>query len=86
MTKPTVVNDMQLTTETVYRVGKIEGPFKKTPSGKFDRKGNPVMVACTPYWVVRTVHGANASIMQERTFFAENTAAQYYDSLQPMAR
>lgn len=77
----TKVNNAGLTTETaVFRVGQVGGPFTKRPSGKF-KKGEPVMVRCEPYWIVRVMFGTSASIMQDRKFFSEADAKQFWASL-----
>lgn len=79
----TQVNDAGLTTETtVYRVGKVDGPFKKRPSGKFKRDGQtPIMVKCAPYWIVRVMFGQSASIMQDRRFHSALAAQAFWESL-----
>ena len=80
---PTTVNNAGLTTETtVYRVGKVAGPFTKRPSGKFARDGEtPIMRQCKPYWIVRVMFGQNGSIMQDKEFSSLTTANEFWASL-----
>lgn len=53
----------------------INGPFRKRPTGKFKRDGQtPIMAACTPYWVLRTVEN---NVVTDRKFFSRETADAY---------
>lgn len=79
----TKVNEFGLTTETtVYRVGKVDGPFTRKPTGKFRQDGEtPIYAKCEPYWIVRVMFGKSASIMQDRKFFSLASAQEFFDSL-----
>ncbi len=57
----------------------IDGPFTKRPSGKFKSDGEtPIMVKCTPYWVVRVLHG---SVLHDHQQFSAETANQFAESI-----
>lgn len=62
------------------RIGKVEGPFHRCPSGKFDSNGNPIMRRCPPYWVVRYMHG---NVMHDAHFEDAGKAKEYWASLAP---
>lgn len=57
----------------------IDGPFKKRPSGKFKRDGEtPIMAKCTPYWIVRVLHG---TVLHDHRWFSAEAANQFAASI-----
>lgn len=60
------------------RVGEVEGPFSRVPSGKFKRNGDPLMRTILPYWVVRVLVG---TVLQDRRFPSRESADVFWRSL-----
>ena len=70
---------MYIAKEKVVEVIGIDGPFEKRPSGKFKRDGEtPVMAKCTPYWVVRVLHG---TVLQDHRYFSAKSAGDFAESI-----
>jgi hypothetical protein len=72
---------MNATNMNDCRIGEINGPYRQRPSGRFRRDGEtPIMVRCSPFWVVDYFHG---TIRSSRRFTSRATAQAFWDGLAP---
>jgi hypothetical protein len=52
----------------------VSGPFTKVPSGRFSSNGDPILVRCTPYWVLRYVGSYPYAVLADVKFYSAASA------------